>query len=138
MAIAGHGSQVRLGSSLPYIVHPVSVALAVSARGGSEDEVIAALLHDSVEDTDLTLKQVRKAFGDTVGDLVEAVTKVDGLTKMEQVRRICGLGLGPVLLKLDDTNHNLSDLDPGSSLYAFYVRSLEVLQSARDIYLAQT
>lgn len=136
MALAAHGSQVRMGTSLPYIVHPVGVALAVAARGGTEDEVIAALLHDSVEDTTLTLKQIRRAFGDNVADLVDAVTKKEGLSKMEQVQRIASLGLMPVQLKLADTRHNMKDLDPEGTLYAFYERSLVVLETAEAIYLA--
>jgi (p)ppGpp synthase/HD superfamily hydrolase len=69
-----HREQFRKGTDVPYIIHPMGVAAIVGANGGDEDQVIAALLHDAVEDgcgLD-TLNEIRKIFGDRVADMVMA------------------------------------------------------------------
>jgi len=75
MAARAHRNQVRKGTDVPYIVHPVSVAWILQRHGFDEDLVIAAILHDTVEDTELELATIRAAFGDGVAALVEAVTE---------------------------------------------------------------
>ena len=69
-----HDGQFRTGTPLPYIVHPAAVAALVAADGGSEDEIIAAWLHDVVEDTDATIEQVRERFGNDVAAIVATCT----------------------------------------------------------------
>jgi (p)ppGpp synthase/HD superfamily hydrolase len=71
-----HAGQTRKGSDVPYITHPVAVALLVHAHGGSEDQVVAALLHDTVEDCGglPVLEEVRDVFGTTVAQIVEVMT----------------------------------------------------------------
>ena len=77
VAAKAHQGQVRKGTDVPYITHPFSVAL-ILARAGCTDEVIAAgILHDTVEDTPLTLGEIRDDFGDTVADIVEGVSEPD-------------------------------------------------------------
>lgn len=72
-AIALHGGQARKGGDTPYLTHLFSVAALVMEDGGSEDETIAALLHDAVEDQGgrRTLEEIRRKFGDTVAGIVE-------------------------------------------------------------------
>ncbi len=67
-----HADQTRKGDPVPYILHPMAVAAMVGEDGGTEHEVIAALLHDCVEDGDglRTLADIRSAFGDDVADIV--------------------------------------------------------------------
>lgn len=134
--LAAHTGQVRMGTSLPYVVHPMSLALAAAAAGLPEDDIIADLFHDAVEDTNVTEKQIRKEYGDAVADKVMLVTKDPALTKMQNVEKICRSGLNAVQRKLRDTRHNMSDLDPNSSLYAFYERSVAMLESAEAAYMA--
>jgi (p)ppGpp synthase/HD superfamily hydrolase len=68
-----HGRQLRRGTSIPYVTHPIAVCALVGEHGGTEDEMIAALLHDTVEDTGgiEVLEQIRRRFGDQVADLVK-------------------------------------------------------------------
>ena len=63
-----HASQTRKGSDIPYIAHLLGVTAIVLEDGGDEDEAIAALLHDAVEDQGglSTLEEIRKNFGDNV------------------------------------------------------------------------
>jgi len=83
MAIEIHGSQARKGTDIPYLGHLLGVASIVVDDGGSEDEVVAALLHDSVEDSDdgeAVLARIRDTFGDRVSGMVEALSDAVGAT----------------------------------------------------------
>lgn len=75
-ATALHAKQIRKGTQIPYITHPIAVSEIVIAHGGDEDEAIAALLHDGPEDQGglETLMAIRGRFGDRVGDIVEGCT----------------------------------------------------------------
>lgn len=69
-----HGAQTRKGTSVPYITHLLAVAAIVGEHGGSEDQVIAALLHDAPEDQggETRLAEIRERFGSAVADIVHA------------------------------------------------------------------
>ena len=74
-ATAAHAGQIRNGSGgLPYIEHPRMVAATLAARDYDETTLAAALLHDVVEDSDTTVEDLRGEFGDTVADLVAALS----------------------------------------------------------------
>lgn len=70
-----HGQLRREAEPLPYITHPFSVALLVAEDGASDDVVIAALLHDTIEDTATTREEIATAFGERVAELVGAVSE---------------------------------------------------------------
>ncbi|HZH22841.1 MAG TPA: HD domain-containing protein [Geodermatophilus sp.] len=77
-----HRQQLRKGSQVPYLTHLVSVSALVLEHGGSEDQAIAGLLHDAVEDAPdgtggAVLADIRSRFGDAVADMVRACS--DGL-----------------------------------------------------------
>jgi (p)ppGpp synthase/HD superfamily hydrolase len=71
-----HAGQKRKSTEIPYIAHLLAVTGLVLEDGGSEDEAIAALLHDGVEDQGgmKTLNEIRQRFGDHVADLVDALS----------------------------------------------------------------
>ena len=76
-----HGTQMRKSGD-PYITHPLAVTTILADIGMTEATLVAALLHDTVEDTRYTLEQVRADFGDEVAQLVEAVCRVlDGVVQ---------------------------------------------------------
>ncbi|AFZ37513.1 metal dependent phosphohydrolase [Stanieria cyanosphaera PCC 7437] len=78
-----HAQQVRKGSGVPYISHLLSVAALVIEDGGDEDEAIAALLHDAIEDQggDKTRQEIREKFGETVVNIVNACTDAEVIPK---------------------------------------------------------
>src|SRR3974390_1542996 len=78
MALEAHEGQFRR-SGEPYITHPVAVATIVAELGLDEQTVAAALLHDAVEDTGLTLETIQGTFGDGVSSGVGGGTKMDRL-----------------------------------------------------------
>jgi (p)ppGpp synthase/HD superfamily hydrolase len=71
-----HRDQLRKGTGIPYITHLLAVASIVGENGGTEDEVVAALLHDAPEDRggEATLDEIRARFGDEVAQIVEGCT----------------------------------------------------------------
>ena len=75
-ATIAHGEQKRKYSGEPYIVHPIEVMEIVKTVPHDEAMLAAALLHDVVEDTEVTIAEVRQAFGDDVASLVDDLTDV--------------------------------------------------------------
>jgi hypothetical protein len=81
VAYRAHRGQMRK-SGEPFIIHPVEVALLLSGMKMDAETVMAGLLHDTVEDTDLTFEQVEAMFGREVRNIVEGETKVSKLPKL--------------------------------------------------------
>ena len=113
IAESAHEGQLRK-SGQRYITHPVAVAQILADLGLSTETVIAALLHDTVEDTLYSLKELRHDFGDEVADLVDGVTKLDKLTygptaEAETVRKMViamSRDIRVLVIKLADRLHN--------------------------------
>ena len=70
-AVKAHAGTERRGKSFPYIVHPMEAAAIVATMTSDQEMLAAAMLHDTVEDTDVTIDDIRKEFGDRVAMLVE-------------------------------------------------------------------
>ena len=77
LAARAHHHQVRKGTEIPYIVHPLAVAGLLIRVSTPEPAVIAALLHDVVEDTPVTIQEILSRFGREVADLVTALSEPD-------------------------------------------------------------
>lgn len=65
-----HNGQVRKGTDIPYITHPYAVGILLLRAGRSDEVVAAGLLHDTLEDTSLSLEEIRQLFGQRVADIV--------------------------------------------------------------------
>ena len=78
MARSAHANQSRTSGEL-YITHPIAVARIVADIGLDEVSIVAALLHDAVEDTEITLADVESNFGAEVAVIVDGVTKLERL-----------------------------------------------------------
>ncbi len=76
-----HQDEFRKGTTVPYVVHPLDVLSILLKNGASEDLAIAGVLHDVLEDTPHSRKEIRKNFGDAVGTLVEGASESEALTK---------------------------------------------------------
>lgn len=100
----------------PYINHPIQVAQTLWDVGGVRDEatLVAAILHDTIEDTDTTPEEIRSRFGESVLTLVLEVTDDKSLPKLErkrlQIEHAPHLSTGAKLIKLGDKLSNLSDI----------------------------
>jgi len=116
-----HSGQTRL-SGEPYITHPWNVALIVADMGLDDPSIIAALLHDVVEDTEVEMATITQEFGEEVARLVEGVTKLRRLQfhtfrqeQVENLRKVLvamAQDVRVILIKLADRLHNLRTLDP--------------------------
>ncbi|MQA27428.1 MAG: RelA/SpoT family protein [Micromonosporaceae bacterium] len=112
-----HDGQVRR-SGEPYISHPIAVARILAELGMDTTTLVAALLHDTVEDTTCTLEALRKDFGDSVAHLVDGVTKLDGVffgasAEAETIRKLiiaAGEDVRVIVIKLADRLHNMRTL----------------------------
>ncbi|MCP9949316.1 HD domain-containing protein [Actinomadura madurae] len=112
-----HRGQLRK-SGAPYITHPLAVAMILAGMGLDTTTLVAALLHDTVEDTPYTLGEVRADFGDEIAVLVDGVTKLDGRrwgdrAEAETFRKIvlsAAADLRVLVIKLADRLHNLRTL----------------------------
>ena len=115
-----HQGQLRKDGS-PYITHPLEVAHLVAELGLDSDSVMAALLHDTIEDTDATHEEVAKRFSPTVADLVEGVTKLTKMNfasteekQMENLRKMLmamAKDVRVILIKICDRVHNIRTLE---------------------------
>jgi GTP pyrophosphokinase len=105
----------RRKSGDPYITHPLAVATILGELGMDTTTLVAALLHDTVEDTDYSLEQLREDFGDEVGRLVDGVTKLDKVklgaaAEAETIRKmVIAMAKDPrvLVIKLADRLHNM-------------------------------
>ncbi len=70
-ASTAHSGHFRKGTNVPYIIHPLGVAKILIEHGCSEEIVVAGILHDTVEDTAITLEDIRRSFGERVDHLVQ-------------------------------------------------------------------
>jgi len=115
-----HDGQTR-ASGEPYLVHPLEVALVLAEMKMDPVAIAAGLLHDSVEDTSVTIDDIRKEFGEQVAHIVEGVTKIskiDFATREEQqaenLRKMMLAmvdDIRVVLIKLADRLHNMRTLE---------------------------
>ena len=76
-----HELQRRKGTTIPYVAHLLAVASLVLEDGGGEDEAIAALLHDAIEDTDVTFDDLADRFGAKVATIVQGCSDTDVMPK---------------------------------------------------------
>lgn len=113
VAERAHAGQMRR-SGEPYITHPVAVATILAEIGMTPPTLVAALLHDTVEDTDYTVEQLRADFGDEITLMVDGVTKLDKIkygasAQSETLRKMLvamSRDIRVLLIKLADRLHN--------------------------------
>ncbi|SEL42403.1 GTP pyrophosphokinase [Blastococcus sp. DSM 46786] len=117
VAESAHSSQKRKSGD-PYITHPLAVATILAGLGMDTTTLIAALLHDTVEDTGVTLETITTDFGSEVAHLVDGVTKIDKVklgdaAQAETIRKmIVAMSRDPrvLVIKLADRLHNMRTL----------------------------
>jgi (p)ppGpp synthase/HD superfamily hydrolase len=114
-ACALHHNQMRKGTRVPYLTHLMSVCALVLEAGGDEDQAVAALLHDAVEDQGglATLNEIRSRFGERVARIVDGCTDAYGSPKppwnerkQRYLDHLQGLPTDILLVSLADKVHN--------------------------------
>src|SRR3984893_689001 len=133
-----HAGQSR-ASGAPYLVHPLEVALVLAEMKMDAVSVAAGLLHDSVEDTSITIVDIRKEFGEQVAHIVEGVTKISQIDfssqeeqQAENLRKMMLAmvdDIRVVLIKLADRLHNMRTLE-----HLPLERQQKIARETLDIY----
>ena len=119
-AARAHAEQKRKDGS-PYVTHVAAAACIVASMGLDEDSIVAALLHDTIEDTFVTHEDIARQFGAEVADIVEGVTKLTRVNypsreeeQMENMRKMLmamSKDIRVILIKLADRLHNMLTMD---------------------------
>ena len=119
LADTAHAEQLR-SSGEPYIIHPLAVAEILADLDLDPDTVIAGLLHDTIEDTDVSYAQIKQKFGASVADMVDGVTKLTRMTyesaeevEIENLRKMfiaMARDIRVIIIKLVDRLHNMRTL----------------------------
>jgi len=138
VALKAHQDQYRK-SGEPFIVHPVAVATTLAELELDQDTLSAALLHDVIEDTDVSPSDVREQFSDEIAEIIEGVTKLDRFKfgsreeqQAENMRKMLiamARDVRVILIKLADRLHNMETIDALP-----VARRREIAQETLDIY----
>jgi len=120
LASDGHSNQKRL-SGEPYVTHPLHVAIYLSKLSMDIETIVSAILHDLIEDTDITYSELKKEFGKEIADIVDGVTKLDKINynskeeaKADAIRKMViamSKDIRVLILKLADRLHNIETID---------------------------
>ena len=138
LAKKAHHGQLRKNGD-PYITHPISVASLLSELHFDTSTIIAAILHDTVEDTGISIKEIEDLFGKTVRSVVDGVTKISKMdfenthvAQSENIRKMIiamGHDIRVIIVKIADRLHNMRTLE-----YMSYEKQLNISQETLDIY----
>ncbi|MDR8392259.1 bifunctional (p)ppGpp synthetase/guanosine-3',5'-bis(diphosphate) 3'-pyrophosphohydrolase [Aliifodinibius sp. S!AR15-10] len=130
---------VRRASGEPFYYHPVSVAKIVASEINIDDvSVAAALLHDTVEDTEVTLEDIEREFGEVVAHLIDGVTKISGVFKSRDTKQAetfmklllsMAEDLRVVLIKFADRLHNMRTIQ-----HLPRDKQLKIATETRELY----
>jgi len=133
-----HAKQRRKDGS-PYVTHPLAAAEIIAEMGLDEEAIIAALLHDVIEDTGVTHDEIVKRFGQSVADIVEGVTKLSRVTytskeeeQMENLRKMLlamAKDIRVIIIKMADRLHNMRTME-----YQTPVKQSEKALETMEIY----
>lgn len=113
-AAEAHRGQFRKGKVTAYISHPMTVALLLQKAGADEDVVVAGILHDTIEDTDVSYEDIEKEFGKNVAEMVNHVTEQNkgkpwAERKQLALEHVAEMSEGAVMVKSADVLHNMTE-----------------------------
>ncbi len=125
LSVKAHAGQMRKESNTPYITHLIGVSLILAKHGFSDTVIAAGLAHDTVEDTSVSVEELREALGDEVADIVAAATNDDSLSweekKKKYIECIRDASEGAKAVATADKIHNAESL-----LAAYEVQGTEL------------
>ncbi len=115
-----HEGQTRISSGNPYIIHPLSVAILLTQINCDEAMIIGALLHDTVEDTDIDIEKIENEFGETIANIVTGLTKISKVEAIGLDRQVGSIrkmflamskDIRVIYIKLADRLHNIQSIN---------------------------
>ena len=137
MAREAHKGQLDKAGRDYFRFHLIKVARVVVGRGGSNEAVVVAILHDILEDTDVTYRQLVLAFGEVVADAVDDLTRREWETYAGYIERVADVGGLAKEVKIADIIDHLEDVShiPGS-LIERYVTAAVKLGVAEEVLMS--
>lgn len=138
-AYNAHKNQKRQ-SGEPFVIHPLNVALILAEMNLDKETIVAGFLHDVVEDTECSIDDISKEFGEEVAFLVDGVTKIEDVIKKQKKRKLEASNIKKIimattkdirviLIKFADRLHNLRTLE-----YKRPERQVAIAKNTLDIY----
>jgi (p)ppGpp synthase/HD superfamily hydrolase len=113
-AFTKYGNIKRKSGDIPYVIHPIRVAMILRAAGFSEFKdknlMLAALFHDLLEDTNLTFEELKAEFGPEVASIVKELSKPENISKEEWLKAFDTSSKEAKLIKIADRIDNLMDM----------------------------
>lgn len=146
-AITAHKGQVRKGNGRPYILHPISVMSRIFANKESKNMYMlacAAILHDCIEDTEVTLEDIIKEFGPQVAAIVDELTldksQYEAIGKKEYLAQELNIMSSYALaIKLCDRLENVCDMkDMDEKFQQYYTKQTRYILSKLNRHLSET
>lgn len=130
--------QTRKGTGVPYFIHPKNVALIVKQNDGSIDQIKAALLHDTLEDTHTSDEELRVCFGEHTASLVRELTnckyEIDKIGKEAYMsEKLMKLSSEALLVKLADILNNISDHPTEAAEVRMLHNVASLIQNRKDL-----
>ncbi len=141
MGAKAHEKQKRK-SGEPYFTHPIAVAHILADLGGDRDTIVAGLLHDTVEDTPVTISDIERDFGPSVSNLIDGVTKLESVDvadkpglnqQIETLRKMFTLMQKDVrimVIKLADRMHNMQTIQ-----FRSHESQVRIARETMDVYV---
>lgn len=113
-ATIAHEGQMRKNTKVPYVTHPIAVSEIIQHSGHCDDAIVAGLLHDVVEDTDITLEEIEKEFGAKIAAIVDGVSEDKSITpwkarKKSYIEKLISAPKESMIVSAADKIHNLTD-----------------------------
>jgi (p)ppGpp synthase/HD superfamily hydrolase len=145
LADKSHHGQIRNSTGDPYFYHPIAVGLVVLSYKRSKrlvELICAAILHDTLEDTDLTFEKINRGFGTLVASLVLELTnddeEIEKIGKLEyHKKKLVGMSSYGLYLKLADRLHNVSD-NPSKKMVTETFELMAHLKKRRKLTKSQS
>ena len=118
VAVRAHQNQLRKGTDIPYITHPMAVGIILAKAGCPDEIIVAGILHDTVEDTAVTLDNIREEFGKNIASIVEGCSEPDKSLPWEErkAHTLDFLKTAPLAVRLvacADKLHNIRSIAAG-------------------------
>ena len=115
IALEAHEGQLRKGTDIPYVTHPLAVGILLAKAGCTDDVITAGILHDLVEDTKYTLGRIKKTFGDKVAEIVAGCSEPDRgasweARKQHTIDFLKRASIEIRLVSLADKRHNIGSM----------------------------
>ena len=114
LVFSRHGEQKRKSANIPYVIHPIRVALILRSVGFSEftheNLMIAALCHDLIEDTETTFEELLKRFGEQVAFIVDELSRPNNANKDDWINTFESKSMEAKIIKMADRIDNLKDM----------------------------